>query len=156
MIDRYGLHGDTVLLLERYQRTVMNAYRSVDLMPGARELFAGLPASVSIGVVTSNSEALTREWLHARGVGSRVQAVIGRESVVRGKPDPQPYLVALTSIGCSAGDCIAIEDSAAGAAAAMRAGIPTYLLATASVSPGAEGLRGTLTRLDEILPLFRA
>jgi len=43
--------------------------------------------------------------------------VIGEE-LVRGKPDPLPYLTALAALGVAAGDALAFEDSLAGVGAA--------------------------------------
>lgn len=41
----------------------------------------------------------------------------------RGKPHPEPYLLALERSGLSAGECLVVEDSARGLAAARAAGI---------------------------------
>ena len=42
-----------------------------------------------------------------------------------GKPDPAVYQFALEQLGITAGQAVAIEDSATGVASAVAAGIPT-------------------------------
>ena len=50
--------------------------------------------------------------------------VIGDECT-RAKPHPEPYLAAMRELGVAADECVAIEDSPAGAAAACAAGVRT-------------------------------
>lgn len=54
-------------------------------------------------------------------------AVVCGEDVVRKKPDPQVYLQVLRALGVYGRDCLALEDSPAGVAAARAAGIPVVL-----------------------------
>jgi beta-phosphoglucomutase-like phosphatase (HAD superfamily) len=44
------------------------------------------------------------------------------DEVSRGKPHPDPYLSAMTLLGRAPGDCMAIEDSPTGVAAAVASG----------------------------------
>ena len=44
------------------------------------------------------------------------------EDVRRGKPDPEPYLRAAALLGAAPGQCLALEDSPTGVAAAEAAG----------------------------------
>lgn len=50
------------------------------------------------------------------------------EKVAAKKPAPDVYLYALDKLGLPARDCLAIEDSEHGLAAAMEAGIPTVIM----------------------------
>ena len=50
--------------------------------------------------------------------------IIGDECV-HAKPHPEPYLAAMRALGVSADECIAIEDSPSGAAAAVASGART-------------------------------
>jgi beta-phosphoglucomutase-like phosphatase (HAD superfamily) len=49
--------------------------------------------------------------------------VVCRDDVQAGKPAPDLYLTALSRLGISAEDAIAVEDSATGVAAARAAGV---------------------------------
>jgi beta-phosphoglucomutase-like phosphatase (HAD superfamily) len=56
--------------------------------------------------------------------GAFATSVAGDE-VTRGKPHPEPYLAAAAALGVRAEDCVAIEDSPTGTAAALDAGCVT-------------------------------
>ena len=43
-------------------------------------------------------------------------AVVTGDAVVQGKPHPEAYLTAAALLGCDPTECLAIEDSATGAA----------------------------------------
>jgi sugar-phosphatase len=97
-------------------------------LPGALEL-RELLADDRFAVVTSCSRALAELRLGA--VGLRVPRVlVTRESVRRGKPDPECFLLAAEALGRDPGGCIVIEDSHAGLAAGRAAGAYTVGLAT--------------------------
>ena len=80
-------------------------------------------------VVTSNSEALAQNWLKKNEIDQFVFCVVGKESVHRGKPDPEPYNVALSKMGCAAEMSLAVEDSPSGVLSATAAHIRTFAYA---------------------------
>ena len=51
--------------------------------------------------------------------------VVTGDAVGHGKPHPEPYLTAARLLGVEAAYCVAIEDSPAGVASAVAAGVPT-------------------------------
>ncbi len=62
-----------------------------------------------------------------RSVWEVFDAIIGSDQVARGKPQPDVYLRALTELGLSTVETIAIEDSQVGLAAARAAGLVTVV-----------------------------
>jgi len=97
-------------------------------IPGARELLANLPADVW-AVVTSGIRAVATARLLAAGLPVP-RIMISAESVERGKPDPEGYLLGARELGLSAEQCIVVEDAPAGAAAARRSGMRLLALTT--------------------------
>jgi mannitol-1-/sugar-/sorbitol-6-phosphatase len=88
---------------------------------GARELLALLPAD-SWAVVTSGIRAVAEFRL--RYTRLPVPSVmICADEIARGKPDPEGYLNASAGLGTSSADCLVIEDTPAGIAAAHAAGM---------------------------------
>lgn len=73
-------------------------------------------------VVSSSSPEHIAEVLDACGIGGHFDTVMSGELVERSKPDPEVYLRAIERLGVQPGECVAIEDSAAGIAAAKAAG----------------------------------
>ena len=98
---------------------------------GARELLELLPAD-AWGVVTSGIRAVAEFRLRYTGLPSP-SVMVCADEIVRGKPDPEGYLVAAARLGRSAADCIVIEDTPAGIESARAAGM--RVLAIASTYP---------------------
>lgn len=55
-------------------------------------------------------------------IAAKVEAVVSADDVVKGKPDPTPYVQAAELIGAWPTDCLAFEDSVNGVASARGAG----------------------------------
>jgi beta-phosphoglucomutase-like phosphatase (HAD superfamily) len=117
-------------LLEIYWQLLDGVYLGVLPRKGAAELLrTACEHRIRVAVVTSNASGLTRNWLRVAGLEDMVEVIVGGDDVRRGKPDPEPYLLALERMGCDAAASLAVEDSEAGASSAVAAGIPTLLLA---------------------------
>ena len=107
--------------------------RPLPVMPGAIELLsevraAGLPHAL----VTSSEPEIVDAVLSRLGAGA-FPVVVCAADVARAKPDPEIYLLAAAKLGVDPHDCIALEDSPNGVAAAEAAG---YLaVAVPSVVP---------------------
>lgn len=74
-------------------------------------------------IATSSGRERTEEHLRHVEFYDRFDAIITRDDVTRGKPDPEPYLKAAEAIGVPPAECLALEDSHNGARAAHAAGI---------------------------------
>lgn len=77
-------------------------------------------------VVTSTFQEKARERLQFTGLLSHFDFVITGDLIHKGKPDPEIYELALKTIGVSANECIAIEDTYVGVLSAKQAKIPVY------------------------------
>lgn len=89
-------------------------------MPGAVELTSSAPAG-SWTVVTSATPDLARARLSKAGIRIPRELVTG-DDVLRGKPDPEPYLKAAENLSLSIGDCVVFEDAPNGIEAGRRSG----------------------------------
>lgn len=87
---------------------------------GARTLLAALPPA-RWALVTSASKRVARHRLASAGL-PLPRWLIGAEDVVRGKPDPEPYLLAARRLGLAPADCLVFEDAPAGIRSALQAG----------------------------------
>ncbi|MNS23550.1 Sugar phosphatase YfbT [compost metagenome] len=87
---------------------------------GARTLLAALPPA-RWALVTSASQRVARHRLASAGL-PLPRLLIGAEDVVRGKPDPEPYLLAARQLGLAPADCLVFEDAPAGIRSALQAG----------------------------------
>ncbi|MFI0506745.1 HAD family hydrolase [Streptomyces albogriseolus] len=99
----------------------------VGLLPGTKDFLAGLPAE-RWAVVTSATRRLAEARLGA--VGILPKTLIAADDITRGKPDPEPYLLAARTLGVAPADCVVFEDAPAGLQAGRAAGMTTVALAT--------------------------
>ncbi|MDT9697711.1 HAD family hydrolase [Streptomyces sp. P17] len=99
----------------------------VELLPGARAFLASLPAD-RWAVVTSATRRLAEARLDA--VGILPKTLIAADDITRGKPDPEPYLLAARRLGVDPARCVVFEDAPAGLQAGRAAGMTTVALAT--------------------------
>lgn len=108
--------------------------------PGAADLLAGCRAEgLPCALVTMSWRRLADSVLAAAPAGSFEASVTGDE-VRSGKPDPEPYLAAAAALGVEPRECVAIEDSPTGVAAAMAAGCATLGIPHVVSVPAADGL----------------
>ena len=108
--------------------------RGLPLQPGAGPLLAALDAvGVPCALVTASSRAIMDAVLTVTGLSFDV-TVCG-EDVRRGKPDPEPYLLAAARLGVPAAGCVVLEDSPTGIAAARAAGCPVIAVPSVPVAP---------------------
>ncbi|MCP8711544.1 HAD family hydrolase [Streptomyces sp. AC04842] len=99
----------------------------VSLLPGTKEFLAALPAE-RWAVVTSAARRLAEARLGAAGI--LPQTLVAADDITRGKPDPEPYLLAARLLGVDPADCVVFEDAPAGLQAGRAAGMTTVALAT--------------------------
>ncbi|MGH4030616.1 HAD-IA family hydrolase [Actinomycetota bacterium Odt1-20B] len=99
----------------------------VHLLPGTRELLDSLPEG-RWAVVTSATRRLAEARLAAVGVEPAL--VIAADDITRGKPDPEPFLLAAAKLGADPERCVVFEDAPAGLAAGRAGGMKTVALAT--------------------------
>ncbi|MFJ2515297.1 HAD-IA family hydrolase [Streptomyces griseoviridis] len=99
----------------------------VELLPGTLEFLDSLPAD-RWAVVTSATRRLAEARLGA--VGILPKTMVAADDVRRGKPDPEPYLLAARALGVDPADCVVFEDAPAGLLAGRAAGMTTVALTT--------------------------
>lgn len=97
-------------------------------LPGALEMLKALAAE-KWAIATSCTRPLAHVRIRAAGLPVPRYLVTATD-VMRGKPDPEPYLKAAVGLGLAAGDCIVVEDAPAGIRAGKAAGARVLALRT--------------------------
>ena len=90
-------------------------------MAGAASLLAGLPPE-RWAIVTSCPRNLALALIAHAGLPAP-RVLVSADDVERGKPAPECYLAAAAAFGAEPKECLAIEDSTGGIAAARAAGM---------------------------------
>ena len=119
-------------------RAEMDSFPKVRTLPGVQAMLSELEAhDVRTAVLSRACRAYVHKSLER--IGHPFDAVLGREDVVRPKPDPEGILVILVKLGCAPADCAVVGDHPFDLLAGKKA-----RTATAGVLSGA-GTRETLT-----------
>ncbi len=121
--ERMGLDLNPEQIVEvLLDGVVARVQREVPWRPGARELLTELKAAhVPCALVTMSYTRFVAPILAALPADT-FSAIVTGDIVARGKPDPEPYLMAARMLGVPPADCVAIEDSNTGTISAVAAG----------------------------------
>ncbi|MFI1484305.1 HAD family hydrolase [Streptomyces sp. NPDC020747] len=109
------------------QLEVEDVEGGVHLLPGTRALLDSMPAD-RWAVVTSATRRLAEARLEEAGI--RPKTLIAADDITRGKPDPEPFLLAARRLGVDPARCVVFEDAPAGLRAGRSAGMTTVALTT--------------------------
>ena len=114
-------------------QVISRVRETVPWRPGARELLEKMhEANIRCALVTMSEGPLAREIV-ASLPRSYFEFLVTGDTVRRGKPDPEAYLKAIDLLRHSdpeltADDCVALEDSIPGVAAAVASGALTVAI----------------------------
>jgi beta-phosphoglucomutase-like phosphatase (HAD superfamily) len=135
--------------IDRYKEEVaIQVPVGLDAVAFVRALAAHVPVSIASGAVREEIELV----LDLAGIGGLFASIVCIDDVERGKPDPEGYLLGLARLNdgpgaaIAAADTLAIEDSAAGVAAARSAGMRCAAIAGDERAEAAADF--TIERLD--------
>ena len=121
----HGITDDEIARLRterdtRYTELLGSQSWAID---GAEEVLRSLHGRVRMGVVTS-ARRVHFEAAHANtGLRRYLEFELTREDYRESKPNPEPYLTALDRHNLRPEDCVVVEDSERGLAAATAAGL---------------------------------
>jgi sugar-phosphatase len=121
VIERVAPH---LGLAEAVRVDELHAATGGKALPGAVKLIA-----LGAAVVTSCSAPLAAARLAAAGL-PEPEVLVTVDDVTRGKPHPDPYLLAARRLGVAPADCLVIEDAPAGIAAGNAAGMTVWAVTT--------------------------
>ena len=138
--DDLGLESDPAAMAEsnRWLRdyTADLFEEGLPWCEGAKELLDELAAEgIPMALVTNTERVLTDRALNSIGHHYFSVTVCGDE-VAKGKPAPDPYMRAAALLSLAPEDCLAVEDSVTGTAAAERAGCPVLVVPNDVAVPG--------------------
>lgn len=113
---------------ERFDKIFRSMYEDlisskVELTNGAEELLNLLKSkNKNIGIVTSATKWMAEEILKNINLSQVFDVLITKENVLKHKPDPAAYLLAIKRLNTPAEDTLIFEDSSVGIEAGRRAG----------------------------------
>lgn len=125
--DSYPFEAHAAEFGRRYEALIRSG--AIPLKPGVHELLDRLDAlAIPRAVATSTAHERAVLKLQAVGLFERFNALIGGDEILRGKPEPDIFLAAAAHLKVDPLRCLALEDSNAGARAALAAGMSVRLI----------------------------
>jgi HAD superfamily hydrolase (TIGR01509 family) len=118
-----GFTFEALLAAATEEKTALLRTQGVRELPGARAAVERWARRGPVGVVTGSGREEARLCLSLLGVEHLLRCLVTTEDVTRGKPAPDGFLLGAERLGLSPAECVAVEDSAAGIAAARAAGM---------------------------------
>jgi len=130
-----------------HYRELVATMTPADLLPGAlRALEQVRAAGLAIGLASVSKNAFT--VLDRLGIRDRFDYVVDAATIARSKPDPEIFLRAANELGVAPGDCLGVEDAAAGVAAIKAAGMFAVGVGDAQVLRQADRVIPSLEHFD--------
>lgn len=127
IIAKVAPHLDPATALARITELELADTGGVVALPGAIE--AVMATRDCCAIVTSATADLAAVRLRAAGIPSPARLVTA-DDITRGKPDPQPFLIAAQLLGVDPEQCLVVEDAPSGLIAGRAAGCATIGLTT--------------------------
>ncbi|WP_149182900.1 HAD family phosphatase [Streptomyces sp. TRM49041] len=121
----YGLGAPVDELLADTNRHYLELARTgTGVFPEMRAFVERLYADgVPLAVASGSSPAAIETVLGGTGLAGYFRVLVSAEEVPRGKPEPDVFLEAARRLGADPAECVVLEDSPPGAAAALAAGM---------------------------------
>ena len=150
--QEFALPQDVDMLLSRKRALFNQAFdedAALDLLPGVRALIEDIQQhGVQLVVASSASKATIGRVFKRFGLAPYFAHIVSGEDFAQSKPNPAIFLHAAALAETPVAECIVIEDSANGVAAAKAAGI--YCIGYASPHSAGQDLR----RADRVIQHF--
>lgn len=136
-----------------YYRDMLGDLGLSGVFPGVTEIMSGLKRR-GVKIAIGSSSKNTKLILERIGLDKAFDAVVDGCQITNGKPHPEVFLLAAEKLGVEPGECLVVEDAAAGVEAALAAGMQVIGVGPAMNDPrvkyGLEKLTPALLRDFEI------
>ncbi len=137
IIEQVAPHVDVREAFERVEELELADVADVVALPGTLEAVSALTGTPPLhAIATSATRPLAEVRLAAAGIAPP-PTFVTVDDVARGKPHPDPFLLAAQRLGVDPADCLVCEDAPSGIAAAAAAGCSVLAVTTTT---GAEDL----------------
>ncbi len=114
----------------------------IAVMDGVAELLNWIERTNLDAAIATSSSRETAEWkIEKAGLAGKIETLVTRDDVQRGKPAPDPFILSARLLRHPAEQCVVIEDSESGVTSAYHAGtIPIMVPSTIPASDTARSL----------------
>jgi HAD superfamily hydrolase (TIGR01509 family) len=120
---KFKISAPTEEMMKRREKIATEFFaKRIDLFPSAKRVLEELrEMKMPLAVATSSVGASARPFLDRHRITEFFEVIITGDEIERGKPEPDIYLRTVDKLGVPADECLVIEDSLSGIAAAKAA-----------------------------------
>jgi alpha,alpha-trehalose phosphorylase len=130
-----------------YYRQQVERLGPENLLPGARSAVESVrQAGLKIGLASASRNAPM--LLQRLGIAELFDCVVDANLISRSKPDPEIFLAAANALGVAPGECLGVEDAAAGIASIHAAGMVAIGIGHAQALAGADVVLPSVAKFD--------
>ena len=130
-----------------YYRQQIECFGPQHLLPGARAAIeSARRAGLKVGLASASRNAPL--LLQRLGIAELFDHVVDANRISRSKPDPEIFLAAASALGVAPGECLGVEDAAAGIASIHAAGMAAVGIGHALALAEAEVVLPSVAALD--------
>jgi HAD superfamily hydrolase (TIGR01509 family) len=119
--EKYGLALDVDETVQRKEKYYLTLIPEVVPVPEVMEIVRSMHGTVPLSVASGGHRELVEATLDVFGIRDLFQAIVCAEDYERGKPHPEPFLLAAKLMSVPPEDCVVFEDSPIGIEAAKAA-----------------------------------
>lgn len=154
--DRQFTDDEKLALAEKKNNMYVNslaALSKADVLPGVFD-FLEYIKSKGIKAAVGSASKNTPLILEKTELTDKFDAVSCGLDTTRSKPDPEVFLIAAKKLGADPCDCVVVEDSEAGIAAAKAGGMYAIAVGAAEHDPKADVSVESLDSLNKAIKMF--
>lgn len=154
LVERFQLNAVVDELVAK-KLEIAHAYledNAFPLMAGAQDILDYFQQQPNIqqAIVTGAGAEIVNATIRSHQLAAYFATIVSFDDVAQSKPAPDCYLLALERLGLQAEECIAIEDTEHGVAAAVGAGVSCLAI------PNAQSQAHNFSKATAILPNLMA
>lgn len=121
--EKFGLSMPVQEVTTIRERAYLDLMPGVKAVPEVAKVIFDSHGRIPMAVASGSPRASVIETLSHLGLVDRFEHIIGAEDYTKGKPHPDPYLVAARRLGVEVAHCLVFEDADLGVQSAVAAGM---------------------------------
>jgi beta-phosphoglucomutase-like phosphatase (HAD superfamily) len=123
--EKHSLKIPIEEVLQRKEECYFNSLPDLKAVPEVLEHIHSSYGRIPLAVVPGSKRDSVTASLTSLGLLEKFQLLVCAEDYKRGKPNPEPFLLAATKLRLNPGSCLVFEDTKMGIQAAQSAGMAT-------------------------------
>ena len=145
-----SISDETINEVIKLKRKIFNDIFIVTLMKGIKDfLFELKDRQYNLAMVTGTRLEVVKKVLKM-GLDGIFTVIVTGERVNKGKPDPEPYVMAVDELSARKENCIVIENAPAGITSAKNAGLTCFAVQTSLLGKYLKDADRIFKDIDEV------